>query len=223
MFAVVGQPEVALSCVVLAKRGALTWQSSTLELVQDLHVIGGEEHIRATLDKFSMANRGQAKSGQQQQQPSDTLQPLAGQTAPQETTTGPAAAAAEDDNDDTLASNYTIYLRNVSLADDDHYQCYVGEVDRSHRYIESRRAKLTVLQPPGKLELTLARVSSANGTETDYSGMSPQDTPLGFDDKVSQRCPARPLFRVACPRELNQIRPDQVGLSALLCFLQCPQ
>lgn len=50
-------------------------------------------------------------------------------------------------------ASYALRIHNVSLLDDGHYLCAVAGADDAHQPIKSRRAKLTVLQPPGRLEL----------------------------------------------------------------------
>uniref|UniRef100_A0A6G1SPM2 Irregular chiasm C-roughest protein n=1 Tax=Aceria tosichella TaxID=561515 RepID=A0A6G1SPM2_9ACAR len=200
VYAVVGQ-QVALSCAVLAKRGMMTWRTIAYPaiLVTDEGVMENDNQIFVTLERYSLATQAPTSDAPEKSAAAQPTvlqrdnQPDGGAILKEMSTSPPAAAASNSGqqrpivvDDDTIVSNYTMHIRNVTLLDDDHYQCSVGEVDRSHRRIDSRQARLNVLQPPAKLELILARITSANGTETDYSGMDPQDTPLGSTPDQSE-------------------------------------
>jgi hypothetical protein len=197
VFAVVGQPEVALSCVVLGKRGRQSWKTRHLHTMAASELVAMDprqtDKIRVTLDKYSLADYHRLASGkasasqQQKQQKQQSPDAQTGATSAPSSADREAELAALDD--DAIVSNYTIHIRDVALINDDYYRCQVSHADKSHRFIESRQARLNVLQPPGQLELRLAAILSANGTETDYSGMDPGDTPLAIIDhqQVSER------------------------------------
>lgn len=58
----------------------------------------------------------------------------------------------QDDHQSTSSvSNITLHIQEVALKDDAVYQCIVNGHDSQYRKILSRKAKLTVLQPPTSL------------------------------------------------------------------------
>lgn len=123
-----------LSCLMENKRNELGWMRNNFGL--------GVESI-AYADRYSLLKHTNANSSKQ----------TADERSP-----SPAEAAQSS------ISNYTLFIKTVSLADDAHFMC----IDTVN-HLKSRRAKLTVWQPPSRLLLG-AKVSAQNDQSSeDYS------------------------------------------------------
>lgn len=124
-----------------------------------------ERQMVAHTDRYSVQSSS-AEPEQLQQQPSELAGPI------------------------KSLSNYTLRISNISLTDDGHYFCILAAADDLHRPIKSRSGRLTVLQPPSRLDVIVRQLGHGETANVDFGlETAPLDqselAAEGLADKVS--------------------------------------
>lgn len=163
-FALLGEP-IELPCLIENKRGGASWARDTVFLA------GSDSVFESSRQRYSMPD-------QQQQQQLSAAAAFQSPNSSSTTTTNRRdlfqANTADTDSliDEqnsshrTTITNSSLFIKNVSLADDDYFQCTVGPADVQHRAIKSKKIKLTVLDPPSKLTIGIFGDHQNGGSAT---------------------------------------------------------
>lgn len=147
--ALLGQP-VDLPCLIENKRGAVSWRRGGLFL-------GIDEIFSSFSSRYSMPDqRRQAPF-----QTNSSQQLSSNSTAYNQTSLHSTDLFLNDEqtNSDrtttatTTITNSSLYIKSVSLVEDDYFQCSVAASDGPYLAIKSNSIKLTVLEPPSKLSI----------------------------------------------------------------------
>lgn len=146
--ALLGQP-VELPCLIENKREAASWRRGGVFL-------GSDEVFGTFSSRYSMPDQRRQAPFQTNSSLSSLLQLSSNSTANNQTNLHSTDLFLNDEqtsSDGTTITNSSLYIKSVSLAEDDYFQCFVAAADEPYNAIKSNLIKLTVLEPPSKLSI----------------------------------------------------------------------
>lgn len=181
-----------MSCSVQAKRGPLTWRRNSGGVVsRERRLFMNSQHYQVLVERANNDNNINGSLASPSSDISSTLNSNSTNDLALDDQYEPSSSSSSPGPPQDQLETYTLQIRNVTLMDEDVYRCYLGS---KRDGLESRRANLTVLQPPQELELLVRQL---NGPERPGSV-------TGLEHVLTSAVTtARQQVSVACPVEFN--------------------